>query len=129
MLSLGLRHRRLSQRKITTVDKPLSRFDPDHLHHRMVKLGEAWADANAEADLLEETKKTVLAELARTASGGVAERKRTALSSTLFKDHLEAMCEARKKANIARVHYDAAKSWVEMSRSIESTRRAEMTLR
>jgi multidrug resistance efflux pump len=111
------------------VDAPLSRFDPDKLHHRMVKLGERWAELNAAADMLEESRKSVLAELAQQASGGVAERERVALESQTYRDHISAMCEARKQANIARVHYDAAKSWVEMSRSIESTRRAEMQLR
>lgn len=108
---------------------PLSRFNPDELHHRVVKLGEEWAALNAAADLLEETKKTVLAELQKSASGGVAERERTALADPLYGSHLESMVDARRKANIARVHYDAAKAWIEMARSMESTRRAEMTLR
>lgn len=111
------------------VDAPLSRFDPDKLHHRMVKLGEAWAEANAAADLLEESRKSVLAELAQQASGGVAERERTALASDTYRDHINAMCEARKQANLAMVHYRAAQVWCDMARSIESTRRAELTMR
>ena len=112
------------------VDAPLSRFNPDVLHNRMVKLGEAWAELNAAADLMEESKKPQLSYLiVRSELKTVAEREASALQSPEYRMHLEAMVEARKQANIARVHYDAAKSWVEMSRSIESTRRAEMTLR
>jgi hypothetical protein len=99
------------------------------LHNRMVQLGEIWAEKNAAADLLEESRKTVLAELQLHTEGGVAERERRALADPQYEVHINAMCEARKQANIARVHYDAAKAWVEMSRSIESTRRAEMQLR
>lgn len=132
MLSLDLRHRLRSQRKITTVPNPnpLSRFNPDELHHRVVALGEEWATLNAAADLLEESKKTVLAELQKQAQGGgVAERERTALADPIYGDHLDAMVDARRKANIARIHYDAAKAWIEMARSMESTRRAEMQMR
>ena len=109
--------------------QPLSRFNPDELHHRVVHLGEEWAEANAAADLLEESKRSVLAEISQGASGGVAERERVGLASEKYLSHITAMIAARRKANIARVHYDAAKAWIEMARSMESTRRAEMTLR
>lgn len=95
----------------------------------MVRLGISWAEKNAAADLLEESKKSVLAELAQKATGGVAERERVALASDVYQAHLIAMVNARRDANIARVNYDGAKAWLEMARSVESTRRAEMTLR
>ncbi len=108
---------------------PLSRFEPNELYERIVQVGETWAEKDASAALLEESRKSVLAELAQQASGGVAERERAALESQIYRDHIRAMVEARKQANIARVHYDAAKAWWEMNRTLESTRRAEMAMR
>lgn len=108
----------------------LSAYDPDQLHARLVDLGEQWCDANAAADILEETRKSVLAEVMATSNAkSRAEREDSALSSTVYKDHLRAMVDARRLANRSRVKYDAAKIKVELMRSMESTRRAEMTLR
>jgi hypothetical protein len=40
-----------------------SDFDPNRIYHEIVTAGEDWTDKEAAAELLEETKKTVLAEL------------------------------------------------------------------
>jgi len=111
------------------TNAPLSRFDPDHLHHKMVQLGEIWADYDAAASLLEESKKSVLAELTLGASGGVAERERAALASDAYQAHVSEMVEARRKANRAKVNYHAAQTWCDLARSMETTRRVEMGMR
>jgi hypothetical protein len=46
-----------------------------------------------------------------------------------YMKHIADMVEARKKATKARVKYDAYKVQIELLRSAESTRRAEMGLR
>ncbi len=112
------------------MSEKLSQFDPDVLHARLVNLGETWSDANAAADLLEETKKSVLAEIARGMNfDSRIEREEAALASKAYKDHIDGMVDARRIANRARVNYEAAKMWIELARSVESTRRAELTLR
>lgn len=105
-------------------------YDPDKIHARLVELGEQWCDANAAADILEETRKSVLAEIMVTGNAkSRAEREDSALSSSIYKQHLSAMVDARRVANRKRVQFDAAKVKIELMRSMESTRRAEMTLR
>ena len=110
--------------------QPLSGHDPDQLRARIVLLGEEWAELNGAADLLEETRKTVLAQLSKESQAkSMAEREMKALASQQYDEHLRAMVRARTEANKARVRYDAARTWVDMARSLESTRRAEMGLR
>ena len=108
----------------------LSAYDPDRLHARLVHLGEDWCDANAAAELLEKSEKSVLAEVMATSNQrSRTEREDSARMSTIFKEHLTAIVDARRVANRKRVLYDAAKVKIELMRSMESTRRAEMTLR
>jgi membrane-bound lytic murein transglycosylase MltF len=104
-------------------------FDPNRIYHEIVLAGEDWTDKEAAAELLEETKKTVLAELMQTFQGSTAERERNALAHPAYKLHLTHMSAARKEANRARVRYDAVRVLSEMRRTQESTRRAEANIR
>ena len=106
-------------------------FDPDRIYHEITKAGEDWADKEAAADLLEETKKTVLAEIMNAIpnKSSAAQVEREALADPVYRLHVTNMVLARKEANKARVRYEATKVLSEMRRSQESTRRAEMTLR
>lgn len=104
-------------------------FDPDRIYHEIVIAGEGWADKEAAAAVLEETKKTVLAELKRGYQGSEAERERNALADPAYKLHLTNMNSARRDANRARVRYDAVRVLGEMRRTQESTRRAEANIR
>lgn len=103
----------------------MSDFSPEGIYRSLLEAGEAWTDAEAAADLLEETKKTVLAELMQGYQGSTAERERNALADPEYKLHLTKMSAARKEANRARVRYDAAKVLAELRRTQESTRRIE----
>jgi hypothetical protein len=108
----------------------MSDFDPDRIRERLAKVGEEWADADAAANLLEETKNSVLSELMNTANASSeAERKRIAQADPAFKLHLANMVNARKEANRARVRYETGKMWAELKRSVESTKRAELQIR
>ena len=104
-------------------------FDPEAIFRRLEDAGNDWADKNAAAEILEETKKTLLAELMQGFQGSNAERERIALADTTYKHHLRTMVAARREANRARVRYDSVRVLAEMRRTQESTRRAEANIR
>lgn len=110
------------------VEEPVLNSNKSYLE--LVKSGEDWADKDAAATLLEETKKSVLAKLKNESGEKTDAAKETvALCHPDYHQHLEIMVEARRQANRAKVKYDSAKTLAEMRRSEESTRRAEMNLR
>lgn len=114
------------------MNTPLSTYHPDVLRQRLVDLGEDWADKDSAANLMEETRKTVLAELSaksRPNCKSHAEAENAALADAAYAEHIRGMVEARRVANRAKVNYDAARVWVEMARTAEATRRHEMGLR
>lgn len=108
-------------------DRPLS---PEKVYETLVKAGDDWADAQAAADALEETKKSVLAQLKLGSSASSDAAKETqALADPAYIKHLDDMVKARRLATKLRVRYDSAKVLSEHRRSQEATRRAEMNLR
>lgn len=103
------------------------RFEPNEIAERMRLAGEEWSDLDAAANMLEETRKSVLAELVNQSKGGsIAAKESEALADPAYKLHLANMVNARKLANRARVRYDTARAWVELVRTSEATKRAEM---
>jgi hypothetical protein len=108
----------------------VTEFDPDKIYHQIVTSGEDWADREAAASLLEETRRTVLAELMNSLdkSMSMAAKESCALADPTYKLHVTNMVTARKEANRTKVRYDAVRVLAEMRRSQESTRRAEMRL-
>lgn len=100
-------------------------FAPESIYRQLLTAGEEWADKDAAADILEQTKKTVLAELMNALQGSAAERERQALADPAYKLHITNTNAARKDANRARVRYDSAKVLAELRRTQESTRRIE----
>lgn len=111
----------------------VGRRDPTAVFNRMVEMGDSWADHDAAANLLEETKKTRLAQLTLevAARGEVKSRvsaEMVALASPAYLEHVKAMVDARKEANRAQVRFKSAQAWLEFVRTLEATKRAEMTL-
>lgn len=114
----------------------LSRFDPDKLTHDVTTLGDAWADANATASALEESRKSQLAALMvefMDGSGGEGSKKLSAaaaevraLADPRYTTHVDLMVEARRAAHKARVRYDMGQSRIELMRSQMATLRQEM---
>lgn len=101
-------------------------LDSDKTYAALVKAGDDWADKDAAATLLEETKKTVLAKLKlESDEKSDAARETVALCHPDYQQHLESMTDARKAATKAKVRYDSAKTLAELRRSEEATRRAE----
>ena len=108
------------------------RIDPTEIVERLRLRGEDWADKNAAAELLEETRKTFLAEVTagHLRSGeGIGKAETLALTSPNYREHLEKMVEARRHANRARVAYDSGRVFAELLRTKAATERAQMDLR
>ena len=105
-------------------------MNPDKIYDAIIQAGESWADAEAAAAMLEETRKSVLAKLMNEAdASSIAAKEMYALADTTYREFVEGMVQARKAANKARVRYDSAKVLAELRRSQESTRRAEMQIK
>lgn len=103
--------------------------DPGKVAAAIERLGRIWADLDAAAKALEATKATVLAQLTVNLidDGTPSTQARVrAMASDEYAAHLDALLLARKRANIAKVNFDAAKAGFEATRTAEATRRAEM---
>lgn len=98
--------------------------DSKRLHDKLHTLGLVWSDADAAFKALEDTLKTVLAEAYLANTGSVAEREAKARVSQGVREHLQAMADARKAMNAARVSYDVAKVFVDLERTNASGQRA-----
>lgn len=104
------------------------KLDAEQIYDKLVKAGETWADAEAAADLLEQTKRSVLAKLMNEcATPSIGGKEMIALADPSYIEFVTGMVAARKAANKAKVRYDSAKTLSELRRSEESTRRAELT--
>lgn len=117
----------------------LKNFDPARLTAEVIDDGEAWADADAAASVLEETRKTVLAKRtldfieSSLASGkvramSVAQAEMNALADPTYEEHLTIMVDARKNSNRARVRYDLGRMRLELLRTAQATLRNEMRM-
>ena len=112
------------------TDPATYHLDPDKVYNSLVRAGEEWADKDSAASLLEETRKSVLAELINQCEGkSHAVKEASALATPEYRLHVTNMVKARRDANIARCRYEAQKMLAELRRTVESTRRAEINLR
>lgn len=114
-----------------TVTTSATYLNADKIYAELISAGEAWADKDAAANLLEEGKQSMLSKLINeqmlnTDSRVVAEQR--ARESKDYQDWIAGMVEARRIANRARVRYQAIQTLAELRRSQESTRRQEMRL-
>jgi hypothetical protein len=109
----------------------MTNLDPRKLAYTLVEHGNDWADKNAAAELLEENRRNLRSQIAM---GFLPEAKSLAKAEMMAEDtdqyraHIAAMVEARKHANKARVLYDSDKAYIDLLRSWESTKRAEMNM-
>lgn len=107
-------------------------FNPDKIYHEVTGAGEEWADKKAAYEALDDNTKSVLAEITgRYMDGKIskAQAETMALSSRDYRDHLADLSKARSAFLRAQVKYDSLRMLVELRRSQESSRRAEMSLR
>jgi DNA polymerase III gamma/tau subunit len=96
-------------------------------------LAKQWVKLDAAASLLEETKSAQLSSLIATLIGANPElahnaAERTVKASKEWKDTVEAIVEARRKANLAKVAVEYIKMRHSENQSYEATRRAEMKI-
>lgn len=121
----------------------LKDFNPRALTDEVIRVGEAWAENDAAATTLEETKKTLLAKLTLEylagghSSGAAGERPKAmsvaqaevkALADDRYEQHIELMVQARGESHRSRVRYDLGKMRLELMRSVQATMRNEMRL-
>lgn len=105
-------------------------MDVDAIFSKLDEAGSDWADKDAAASMLEENKKTLLAQLKTMSKAGSDAAKETeAQASEGFREHIGKMVEARRVANRAKVRYDSMKVWVELKRTESANERAAMQLR
>lgn len=118
-------------------------FDPDRLTQEVIAAGEEWAEQDAAASSLEETKKSLLAKIVLEITEGnfrsgdlgdkpkaisIAAAESRALADPRYEQHLELMVFARKEANRMRVRYDLGRMRLELIRSLQATLRNEMRI-
>ena len=102
----------------------------DQIAAELSKRGNDYADKEAAATLLEETKHTILAEcMADWPEDSNAGAETKARRDIRYKQHLTNMVEARRQANKAKVNYETMKAYEGLYRTRESSRRAEMQIR
>lgn len=121
-----------SNRRPAVADGPINSagFDADRVAHELSERGLAWADAHAAAEALEETKKSMLAQISLASDHkSQTVREEMALASPEYREHVTKMVEARRAANRARVRFDTYKAWIELKRTAAATERAAMNLR
>jgi lysophospholipase L1-like esterase len=97
----------------------------------MQHLGSRWADLHAEAELLEESKKCVLASITllfMNEGENKSASETRAFAAPEYVEHVRKMVEARRKANQAKVEFEGIKTHMNLTRTYEATRRAEMQM-
>lgn len=104
-------------------------MDANELFHKLTVAGNDWADKQAAYNILEDTKNAVLAQLMlKSQATSVAAKEIEAKASKEFTEHVQNTQEAMKAALKAKVQYESIKTWIDLKRSEEATRRAEMKL-
>lgn len=104
---------------------------PSELQQEFNRLGSEKAEYRAKAYLLEKQVKSVQAEqyMKARADKSQGDADQYALTTPEYKAALEAAAFATGAAETAKVRYDALMAKFDMWRTMESTKRAEMTLR
>lgn len=106
---------------MSTDDRPISEL------FRLAS--KQWVELDAAANLLEETKSSVLSErMAALGDMPVSRAEMTVKASKEWRDFLEAMVNARKSANLAKVRVDWIRMRAQEAMSREATARLEARL-
>jgi len=124
--------------RISRQTESVLEIDVDREVAAVTAFGLEWAEKHETASLLEETKKTLLAQLIgeimaasrKDGKKGVsfAQAEMEALADVRYEAHLNEMTQARREANKARVRHETAGVRLEMLRSLMANRREEMRL-
>lgn len=100
-------------------------FDPDRAFHELEKAAEEHAQAEYDAARLEELKGVLLSQI-MVEKGDVSAAKAEMLAKAdpRYTQHIEGMCEARRRANRAKARYRDLLVLSDMRRSQEATLRS-----
>ena len=99
-------------------------------YHEIIDAGKDWADKDAAAGILEDSKHSILAQIANTIDEkSNAARESQARAHPDYISFVEKLGKARKDRNLSRVKYDAAKTLASLRQTQESLKKAEMGLR
>jgi hypothetical protein len=132
----------VAPRSPATAHRPvvsaLADIDPNVLVSEVEDIGIQWANADETANLLEETRKTLLAQYTTEYQRGsgaagskplsMAHAEALAMADPRYQAHIENMVRARTQANRMRVRYDTGRVRCDMMRSLIATRREEARL-
>lgn len=91
--------------------------------HDMESIGLEWADAQALMDQMDDLRRVVLADN-MAPEGTASERERVGLVSESYKNHLQALHDARRDAISKKVRYGAAQALFDAIRTILTSKRA-----
>lgn len=107
----------------------MTAFNPKELYQKTLEAGEDWADKRQAAELLEETKKSVLSEIMLEQNGkSMAENEAKARASERYIEYVTSLSNAKHEENRAKVKYDAIKKYCDHVQTISANQRAEMKL-
>lgn len=99
-------------------------IDPYAIAKRLLAFGDDWADKKAAADILSESKKSVLSELSAECNEASAAAKESyGLRHPAYKEHLAKMVEAERLSNRAKVKLEAEKVRIELLRTQSANQR------
>ncbi len=107
-------------------------MNPDQLHESLLEKGKEKARTSAYFTTKDRYRKQVRAKWIVhfiNASNTVGKSEQLALVETEYTEACQSAEEAEEAAGVAAVEYESAKAWFEAWRTLESTKRAEMTLR
>src|SRR5271154_904464 len=103
----------------------------DAMYRALLESGETWADTKSAYHALDSASSSVLADLTqfhRSENVSRAEAETVARASSAYKDHLNSVAAANRAFLRAEVKYKSLQTLIELRRSEESTRRAEMKI-
>ena len=101
----------------------------DDWAERYRQAGISWADLEAAASILEDTKSAVLAQrMAELGDMPVNRAENTIKATPRWREHVESIVEARKKANAAKVELEYARMKFQQRMNFDANNRAEMKL-
>jgi putative sterol carrier protein len=107
-------------------------FDPNVMMKKAEELGTQWAEADAAHGLLEDTKKTLLAQITNEfleQGRNKTTAETMAMASKEYAKHIKQLGQARRDKNLSLVKYNSYKKWLDLIQTKEANLRAEMMIK
>lgn len=99
----------------------------DNIFQQLTELAKAYAEASADAERLEKYEKILFSELVlRSSASSIAGKEHEARASQEFKDHIDGLRDARRKAIEAKCAHTDAHAWLDWKRTEAATERAAL---